>query len=152
MIKKQWNIFFLRIVLLVTFLLVGLLAPWLLLFLTDCDSYPIELSEIPEVLNRKDLPALPNWSIKYMEKYDTVFTSPSVIIYYNNGVSLTLYQRIPIYRKMQKEQILIGDRYVSSYKNGEEQIYVVKYNGLFFSFNFQPENKNEVEEFIKTLK
>lgn len=139
-------------VLLAILLLVGFLV--LLMHVNGINAHKslIKQSEIPEIFHLTDLPALPtSWPIEFIEKLDDGFTAPSVTIYYKNGVSLTLSRSELIYPKKHKEQISIGVHSVSLYKNKEEHVYVTKYNDLFYSFMFQPENKNKVEEFIKTL-
>ncbi|MFC4767381.1 hypothetical protein [Effusibacillus consociatus] len=113
----------------------------------------IKSSDFANIFNLSGPPNLPNsWQISSIEKYDDGFTAPSVTIFYKNNVSLTLSRSELIYPKMQKEQISIGDNSVNLYTNKEEQVYVVKYGDLFYAFKFQTPNKNEVEDFIKTLR
>ncbi|WP_236403390.1 hypothetical protein [Microaerobacter geothermalis] len=130
----------------------GIFLYWLGYFTPNLYKSPIEIEQIPKVLNLTNPPSIPNnWVVQSVEKYDDGFLSPIITIYYNNNISLTLSEGKIVLPNKDKKLILIGNKTVTVYKDGGQVYYVVKHNKIFYFFRFERINQNVVEKFIETL-
>jgi hypothetical protein len=136
-------------------LLSGLFVIWKFWSTNEYKSYlsPITQTDIPQALRIKNQLFLPNdMDIVSIQKYDDGFTSPSVTIHYKNDIVLNLYTSWVSYRDMELDNTKIGEHHVEWYRSDKKQVYVIKFNDINYAFEFHPNNKVVVEDYMKSLK
>ncbi|TCZ80193.1 hypothetical protein E0485_04915 [Paenibacillus albiflavus] len=119
----------------------------------DSNLSPIAQSDIPQVLHLSEQPVIPNsLDIITVEKYDDKFLFPSVRIKYKDGIVLNLYTSSIAYKDMDIENILIEGHEIEWYRSNDKHAYVTKFNRLTYAFDFLPNMKDQVENYIRSLK
>ncbi|WP_338555336.1 hypothetical protein [Paenibacillus sp. KS-LC4] len=110
-------------------------------FLTE-----IEVEDIPEVLQIKEVPQLPNWKIEKIQKFDDGFTHPYPIIFFENGIQLHLTINEQLYNLKSKESILIGIRKAVLYKDNDNRIYSFGFSNLYYAFILNSNDQSSLVE------
>jgi hypothetical protein len=113
----------------------------------------IEVNEIPKVLGVVDMPKLPSaWKATKIEKYDDGFTTPHVIIQYENGVTMSLSLSEMAYPDLEKQFLQIGEQFVWLYETKDRLIYVFRHEGFFYHMICPKQQKDSVLTFITHMR